>query len=71
MNIDWQDTTVAVLLILAGGYLAYRSWLVMANKKSGGCGSGCSSCDEGSTVGGENKRPFVSLEQLTQPPKNP
>ncbi len=71
MNIDWQNATVAALVILAGGYLAYRGWLVVAHKKSGGCGSGCSTCYEGPTDDGENKRPFVPLEQLTQSPKKP
>ena len=46
MNVDWQNTTVAALLVLAVGYIAYRGWLVVVLKKSGGCGSGCSSCDK-------------------------
>lgn len=69
MNIDWQNATVGALVILAVGYIAYRGWLVVVRKKSSGCGSGCSSCDE-KPVGGETRRPFVPIDNLTNSRKD-
>ena len=36
---DWQLTASLVIVLLAGGYLARRGWLLFSRKKTGGCGS--------------------------------
>ena len=58
MNI-WQDIAAAGLVALAGGYLAYRTWLILW-KRRGGCGS-CSSCPSVD----DQKKPIVSIDSLT------
>ena len=63
MNIDWQNVAVTALVIAAGGYLAWRGWLIIARKTGGGCGSGCSSCDVKQSPEG-TQRPFVPVEKL-------
>ena len=55
----WQDIAATGLVVLAGGYLAFRGWLVFW-KQRGGCGS-CSSCPSGD----DQKKPIVSVESLT------
>ena len=56
---SWQDIAAAGLVLLAGGYLAYRGWLVIW-KKRGGCSS-CSSCPSGD----DPKKQIVSVDSLT------
>jgi hypothetical protein len=43
MNFDWQNLTVFVVVLAAGGYLARVAWNSVARRQAAGCGS-CGSC---------------------------
>jgi hypothetical protein len=45
---NWQDYIALGIVAVAAAYLARRAWLVVARRKSAGCG-GCGTCAAGST----------------------
>jgi len=61
MMTGWQNLAAMALVAAAGAYLVRQSWLVLARKKSSGCGS-CAKCpaDAMSSDG----TPLVSIDAL-------
>jgi hypothetical protein len=43
MNFDWQNLTVLVVVLSAGGYLARVAWQSVVRRQAAGCGS-CGHC---------------------------
>jgi hypothetical protein len=63
MTFDWQNVAAALLVVTAAAYLGRQSWLVLARKKSSGCGT-CAKCPvEAATSSGQ---PLVSIEALVR-----
>lgn len=62
MLADWQTWLAAILCLAAAAYVARRAWLSFTEKKSAGCGSGCSSCDANSS------KPAIQLMSIETKP---
>jgi hypothetical protein len=59
----WQNLAAAVLVVAACAYLFRQTWLVLARKKSSGCGS-CAKCPaETETANGQ---PIVSIDAVAK-----
>lgn len=61
MVFDWQNLIAAALVLTACVYLARQSWLVLARKKSSGCGA-CAKCPSDAAT--SNGQPLVSIAAL-------
>jgi hypothetical protein len=62
MQFGWQDLVALIVVALATGYLARRTWRVLGGSKSGGCGT-CSSCDTNDAKQSGN---IISIESLVE-----
>jgi len=60
---NWQLMVVAVLLVLATGYLAYRSWRTWFGKGKVGCGGSCG-CGKRETAPARQGATLISEDQL-------
>jgi hypothetical protein len=66
-----QEFVALAVVAAAAAYLAYRGWLVLARKRSGGCGGGgCSTCPGGEQKGAKQQG-FVPIEQLVDRNRGP
>ena len=69
MTSDWQNVATIGLVLAALAYLLRRTWLILARKKSAGCGS-CAACPADSVDKQEpasaNGKPLVSIEALVK-----
>ena len=63
MHVGWQDVLVIATIALAALFLLRQAWLVLARKKAGGCGGGCSSCPS------EQNKAGLPVVQLAAPRK--
>ncbi|WP_197442761.1 FeoB-associated Cys-rich membrane protein [Lignipirellula cremea] len=60
MVFDWQNCVVLLLVLAAGAYVGWRSFLTIFARKQSGCGGGCSSCPASKPT----NEGFVSLDSL-------
>jgi hypothetical protein len=61
--LNWQLISVVVLVALAGGYIAWKSWRTWHPPK-GGCGGSCGCAKQSSTA--ESAPPnLIPADQLT------
>ena len=63
MTFDWQNAAAALLVLTAGAYLGRQSWLVLARKKSSGCGT-CAKCPGDDAPA--NGQPLMSIAALVK-----
>lgn len=65
-----QSLIAAALCILAGAYLAFRTYRAFAKRAGTGCGSGCGSCPSAENVSGAKVKTLLSLETPSEIKKN-
>ena len=61
MNVAWQDVAALGLVIVAGGYLTRRLYL-LARRRTSGCGS-CAACPADANP---EEKVMVSIESLVE-----
>jgi hypothetical protein len=61
---NWQDLVTFALVAVAAGYLLRASWMVLARKKSPGCGT-CAKCP--SVGSNEPAKQVVTLDLMARP----
>lgn len=60
---DWQLLVVALLLVLAAGFVAQRTWRTWFAKPGAGCGGGCG-CSKPRTNPELPEEQLISEDQL-------
>lgn len=60
-----MQTFVALSIVAtAAAYLCWRSWKVIAGRKSAGCGSGCGSCPASEEKSLPQQKPLLTIAPL-------
>ncbi len=69
MTSDWQNLAAIALVAAAVAYLLRQSWLILARKRSAGCGS-CAACPADSSTrqdeAAAHDKPLVSIDALVK-----
>ena len=62
MQMDWQTIITGMLITWAAGYIAWRGWRMIVQKKAGGCGT-CAKCPSGS----KEPENLIQIESMLGP----